>query len=367
MLKSRRAVRGALFVLVAAGLLVAMLPATVSAAPSAIKIFAQMGDCGWYGDSAGNKQTIVFLWKDADGVLKSKQTLKSRANGSYDTACDYGEAIEPGDTIKATIGTKTHTLTVPTLTLEANRDSNTVSGFGPDGSTVDVSWLQVTGFYNAANSHAVTEPTDVSGAYSHDFTGDGDMKGWDRAGVRWWNAHGDSVYLDRQVPTLQVWVGRPDGASLWGNANPGTAVAVTLEDSTHVVKGSVATGADRWNHFEGDFIGYHGGRPRAIAGDYVDATAGIGSDAAWQLPSISITANVNTDKVSGICRPNDGWEVDAFSNTANRYGFDAGITTGTGAFNTDLTSQMDLRHGDKVNVYCKMPSGDVSMRHITVP
>jgi hypothetical protein len=360
--------RGAPLAVATAGLLLAMLPASVSAAESQVTIYAEMGSCSWYGFDAGNKKTIAFVWKDSGGALKSKQTVKSRADGSYDSKCDTGEAMEAGDTLKATIGTKSHTFTLPTLTLSSNRDNNTAFGVGPANSSVHVTFESTTGFGISNVSFDYTEPTDGAGGYSHDFTSDADMRGWDWLNVEWVNGHGDLAYVDHYTPTLKIWVGRPDGVSAWGYLNPGAPIDVSLQDSSHIVKGQASDGADRNGYWEGDFVKpNNGGFVRAIAGDFIDATPYIGSDANWEVPAIPVSATASNDKVSGTCQPSEGWEVSAYSNVAKRFGTTNGMTNASGAFHTDLTSQMNLQSGDKVDVYCKLVSGDVVARHITVP
>jgi hypothetical protein len=353
--------------LLSAALVLAILPATVSAATSPITIHAELGECQWFGDFAGNKKTIVFLWRDSAGKMKSTQRVRSQASGRYDTRCDFGEAIEVGDTIKATIGNKSHTFTIPRLTLASNRADDTVWGYGPANSSVDVRFTSIEGFWTGSTAFAHNTPTDANGLFSYDFTSEGDIRGWDQVEVESPNAHGDIAFIQTTAPTLKLYVGRPDRRNVWGYVAPGTSLEVDLLDSGHIQKAIAAGGVDRFGYFETDFIAADMGFVRAIAGDFVDATASIGADATWQIPAIPVTIRASSDKVSGTCLPNDGWQVNARSNVADRNAFVTGMTNASGNFSTDLTSQMNLQRGDKVNVYCKLPSGDVVARFVTVP
>ncbi|MEA2623707.1 MAG: hypothetical protein QOH61_2617 [Chloroflexota bacterium] len=368
MSRSRRAWRGVVLAVLSAGLVLVTLPAAVSAAPSPVRIYAELSGCNWYGMNAGNRKTIAFVWKDVGGELKAKVTVKSRANGDYDVPCIDGEAIEVGDTIKATIGTRSHTFTVPRLTLSSNRDDDTVYGLGPAGSSVHVSFYSRTGFDVSEVGFNADEPTGGDGAYSHDFTADADVRGWDWVNVEWSNAHGDLAWIGHSTPTLKVWVGRPYRTSAWGSANPGTPVDVLLYDSTLNQKGTASGGANRFGYFEGDFIKLNnGGLVRAIPGDSINAVNAVGLDANWDIPSIPVTINAGTDRVSGSCEPDDGWQVEAYAGDAAIPAIKKGITNGTGGFTTDLTSVMNLKSGDHVNVFCEVYTGDVAGRHITVP
>ncbi len=347
---------------IAAGaLLVTAVPAAVSAAPLGIQFSIGMGNCDMRGWNAGNKQAILLVWKDSGGDLKSTQKVKSDKHGNWYSNCDYNEQIEAGDTIKATIGTKSRTIHVPQLSVAVDRVTNVVSGYGPPNDTVS---LYVYTSDTSANQDVSTDP---SGQYSFDFTSQLDIKGQDYAEADWYSPSGDDIYSYANAQYVQVWEGRaPDQDAAYVQAQPGEAVSVHLLDGSLVEKASFSGTGNRYGSLEGDFIDASGNVVRALAGDTIDATD-VASDATWVLPAISVSGVASTDRVSGTCVANSRYDFEAYSSFANRYASYSGVTDSSGNFSRKITSQMDLQSGDHIDVYCTLPTGDQVDRHVTVP
>ncbi len=346
---------------IAAGaLLVTAVPAAVSAAPLGIRFGAGIGDCNFSGSNAGNRQTILLVWKDKDGNLKSPQTVKSDKHGNWNGRCDSNEVVEVGDTIKATIGTKSRTFQVPELTVDVDRVTNVVSGLGPANDSVS---LYAYSSNNNANQDVSTDP---SGAYSYDFTSQLDITGDGWAEADWSSPSGDYVYAYGNAQYVQVWEGRAPYRSGYVEARPGQAVSVDLLDGSLVQKASSSGTANRYGYVNIDFLDANGNVVQALAGDTIDATD-VASDATWVLPAISVSGVASTNRVSGTCLPNDDYYFEAYSPQYDRDNSFNGVADSAGNFSRNITHQMDLQSGDHIDVFCTLSTGDEVARHVTVP
>ena len=353
-----RAIGGALAL---SALLLTLLPSAASAASFNPKLGVNIGNCSVYGWDAGSKKTVVLTWKDSDGNLKNKQTVKSDSSGNFDSNCDYTENIEFGDTFQVAIGTSSRTLTIPKLTIVVDRVSDSVSGKGPASDAVDITACGDSGCYSA------TEPTNGAGAYAHNFSGDTNITGTGYGWVDWYSAQGDYVENNADAQQLQIWEGRTGSSlSYWVSGAPGQQFTVHLLNGSLTEIGSSVAFLDQWGTYRNDILDADGARVFAHAGDTVDAT-GLASDAHFVLPAISVAGNVKTNKVSGTCLPNSPYSFEAYATDYSRDANFNGTTTGAGSFSVKITSQMKLKHGDHVDVYCTMSTGDQVAKHITVP
>jgi hypothetical protein len=347
----------------------ALLPITAAAPVSAalgIKIVAYYGDCNFGGNSAGANKTIKLVWKDSSGSLKSTQTVKSKANGTWASRCEALERVEVGDTIKATIGTSSHLVTAPRLTASVDREANTVSGFGPvNSNTFQVDVYSYGGGFTITNHSTLTPSSGGTGAWSTDFTGLLDILGWDDVFVAWGNGHGDVFIRYETAPGLRVWLGR---SAVTVAGDPGNHVQVDLSTSGSVLRASTSGSLDFYGYLYSEFPDADAGGVRPVAGDQV--AADFAGDATFAIPSMHATGNVTSDKVAGQCPHNDGYLVRVLSPDGSKSQARAGkATSPTGTFTANFATAptFDIRAGSKIDLYCGLPSGDVVARRSTVP
>jgi len=344
-------------------LLLALLPTAASAASFNPQLNIGIGNCSVDGWNAGSTKTVVLTWKDSDGGLKNKQTVTSDSGGNFSTNCDSSEQVEVGDTIRVTIGTRSRTLTVPKLTITVDRISNTVSGQGPAGD-----WVGVQACERAMGCYDASEPTDgTTGAYSHDFSSDVDITGAGYARVNWTSPQGDDIQSNADAQQILIWEGRTP----WGGSFNASGPA-GLHFTVHLLNGSLSNIGDGQavlnarGYSSGDILDSHGARVRAHAGDTIDATDLV-SDAYFVLPAISVSGNATTDRVSGTCLPNSPFWFEAYAPDYSRDTTRSGTTDGTGFFSRKITSSMNLKRGDHIDVECTLSTGDTVAKHITVP
>ena len=341
--------------IIAAGgaLMLSVLPA---AAARPVQFYAQQGD-GCLGGQAPNLAQLTILWKDASDELKGRATVKADDDGYWWTCFDV--MLEPGDTIKITKGTSSRTVTIPRITAVANRVTNIVRGRGPAGASLEL------GVWGDDDWTEAQETVPGDGRYQHDFTGDFDLVGCNEVQVTWTSDAGDQVSRSIGVPCIEVVVGRVLGwdAQITGYTRVLGRAEVELRDASDVLKGRAHDGGSAWSGSIHTYFGEDddGDLVRALPGDKVQTT-GIASDASFTIPAITIATNLATDVVSGVCLPDRPYQISAWSENHRREASRSGVAGGAGQFSKDLTSDMNLKAGDFVEVACRFVTGDYVSR-----
>ncbi len=88
------------------------------------------------------------------------------------------------------------------------------------------------------------------------------------------------------------------------------------------------------------------------------------------MPGITATIDKSANKVTANCGlgTNVGIRIDARTRDLSKFQSRAGFTNGSGVFvaNYATSPTYDIVTGDKVDVYCKLPPGDVVAKTFTV-
>ena len=157
------------------------------------------------------------------------------------------------------------------------------------------------------------------------------------------------------VPMVGVWVNR---SLFFGAARPGHKVLVELlPDGSDVPLADATVSPRPWGSIFGDFLDDDGHPVRVRVGQTIRALD-VASDASFAVPAVTGSATSSTDRVNGSCGgPYRDYFVEAYSPTFNRYGFVVGTSRADGTFSKDLTSRIDLRAGDTVNIQCRLSTG----------
>ena len=218
---------------------------------------------------------VTMTLRDSGGMVKDTNT---DTTWSYD-AYFYGylwPSIEPGDSVDVSDGAYTLTVSsVPMLTAYFDADADTVSGSGPDGSTlVARPWhFEFEPDYGHVWYGFCYTSTVSSGSYSVDFSSRMDAKAQDYANVYYTDANGHGVevyshafainaekggdYLNGYTPApdtqviMELWRGGSAQAvitgTLWssgyyyGYLSSGTPVTITQGDTVRVKPQGMAT------------------------------------------------------------------------------------------------------------------------------
>jgi len=361
--------RGPVFGLgIALGLtLAATIAAPVSAANNVV-VLAYFGDCQFAGSHAGASKTVKIDWRDSDGNLKSKHSVTSNSAGNFLSRCEFGEEIETGDVLKTTIGTSVRSFSVPKLSLVAFRNTDQVGGSTDPGVDVYVAALTFDGSFssNDAVLHSAAVTADGGGGFmpdSLDWDSPPDLKGWDVVLAERTTARGDAFVLSYRVQGILAWLNRVyfDVVGYRGLE----LIATLTRGSTEIGSGHVWT--NRFGSARGEFLDGSNDPVRAKVGDVVEAT--FATDAHLTLPTITATIAKSTDRVTASCGlPNVGVEVDVHTRDLSKYQSRVGFTNGSNVYvaNFATAPAYNIVSGDKVDVYCKLATGDIVAKTFTV-
>jgi hypothetical protein len=355
--------------------LVATLLAGIGAGPVAaankVMFFAVLGDCQFSGSAAGAYKVVKITWWDQDRELKSQQTLRSNAAGEFDTRCEPDEIIESGDILQAQIGTVARAFDVPLLTVYADRDTDAVHGHAGLAGIVDLA-IVVDAWHGGFTAAGMTEHT----AYPHlsnttytvaptDWDVAPDIKGWDDVYAIWYGERGTFV-RGMQAEGIRVWV-RQAFIDVVGNR--GQVVNVQLNQTEGGAwKGEAHAGLGISGEWFGGFVDECCDLIKTKPGNEV--VADFASDAHFVIPAITADINKSTDRVTADCGLGAGYGI---AIEAHRRDFSAssirrGTTvSGSTLANFTQTPTFDIKSGDKVDVHCKLPTGDLIVRTLTVP
>jgi hypothetical protein len=349
----------------ATALIVAVLSVVAYATPAAAAnnsiVLAYFGDCQFLGAQAGSGKTVKIEWRDADGSLKSKHSVTSTSAGNFLSRCEPNEEIERGDTIKTTIGTSSRTLTIPRLTARFNRSTSELTGWTDPGLNFTVTTYY---YYGGFDLYAV-ETAYVSAQYDgfYDLGYDESLVGGNDWGeVNWQSLRGDMVVRTFNVPGMTIWL-RKAIVNVVGGA--GTNVGITLKSGDDVIS---QTGGNLWEannaffFFDGD-----GERVKTQVGNEV--IADFAPDAHFVLPNITATINKSNDSVAASCGldPGAGVLVRVHPRDNSKLGQRFGTTNSSGVYlaNFAKSPAYNIVAGNKVEVYCKVASGDIVARMFT--
>jgi hypothetical protein len=348
---------------------IAMTLAAVAATPVAaannIRIHVELGLGYFSGTNAGANNTIKIEWRSSDGSLKSKQAIQSGNDGLWEFF-DFGEVMEPGDTVATTVGTSTRTYTVKPVTLSVDRVSDIASGDAPAGTSVRLDVRDFVGGFAAPILHDRTVTADGSGHYSVDFSSGADpvnLRGWDGVAATQSNSRGDTTAYGMNVDAIRVWIGRAN-FDLVGD--PGTRVDLSLTRSASVLfHETMLVGPDAYL-LESSFVDANGARVRAAAGDEIGSDQA--SDASFTIPDVTLTVAKLDDKITVNCGlgPNRGVLVRTYNQTFGAFGERSGYTNSSGNFVARFAHELNIKSGFKVEVRCMLASGDIVGRLITV-
>jgi hypothetical protein len=330
-----------------------------SAAPRPITFDVFIGDfC--FGGRAKNNSFLKVIIHDKDGVQKGREAVEADPAGFWQT-CTFLSAgpMAPGDKIDVEVfdtGQK-RTFTVPLLTGRVDRGTNVVSGKAPAGSSVTIEAFDFRWDLWGESYDEVVDVVATGGNFTYDFDNSGiDIKGGANVVVFWSNA-GDTVHVGRfQIaPFLSLQLGL---AQLAGAARPNGLLSITLKNSSgNVLARGNGVGAYGDTTFYGEFADADGEAYKLRGGEKLNAPA-LGAASSWTVPNIAAQTDVAADKIKGKCFPNQRFLV--LSNNPN--GFEFGLTFGTaagnGAWEVDLTDQVNIKRGYRVAVLCYSAGGD---------
>jgi len=339
----------------AAVLGVATLPVPALAV-TPITFSIQINNSCQYGDGEPNASFVIrLIAKNGDLV----ERMSTTSNGSGDWSACFTNPATPGDKLRATGGGSDRTVTIPVLTLRANRVSDTVSGKWIPSTGMSVCVTHYT-YLSSQVGACLPDTSDSNGSYSIDFTSQFNVDGGDYVYATYASGS-DQFQLTIYVPFMVV--SRAE-AFVQGALNPGQVATLELQDGATNVRGTAVVQNGNYNAFSGYFRNAAGNYVRPRPGDIVDAS--FASDAVITIPDITGSGVAATDVVTGHCMPNRPFELFVYkpnySDTATRYG----ISDGSGNFSRDFSADINLVSGDRIRVTCRYNTGDLVRRYTYV-
>ncbi|MEP7158519.1 MAG: hypothetical protein ABI797_03765 [Chloroflexota bacterium] len=349
---------GALSGLVMAAFLTMPIPAAATST-LAINVPQIDGNCLYI--KAPANRTVTLTWKDYAGGLKESASIPT---GSDDPLyCSTSNIIEVGDKLKVVMGSKSHKLTIPSLTGRINRVTDVIKGTGPAGAhlTIYCGASPFGGFepcqwsknvtVSSAGTWKVQTPLDLVGGWTMDVT--------------WHNSFGDVASFDVTAPWFQVFIGQ---ARFSGVAQPLSTATVDLDDSSLEFKGSGSgDAAPRTGWFTGQLRDAQGDLVTVAAGDHVGSDVAAG--ASFVVPMIVANATAADDHVWGSCELTPTYEgvwVELYRDGHLRGVALEGFTDGTFDFDFQETfpDRANVMVGDKLFVKCIQGEGDYAIKVI---
>lgn len=362
----RSAVRAGAVSVLGALLIAALAAGNVSAATRPITFDLYLGYGFMYG-IASDSATVTLRWKDSTGHLKARAEVTSSESGHWSFDAPAATFVEVGDRLTASDGNSTHTLVVPELTAVVNRVKNVIKGTAPAG-RVFLDCLYPG--HPVPDIVCRTKRLAVNDEGRWRYWPGYNLQGGDGAELRWKSPEGDDITFWAQAPYVVVTLGRA-GVSGVGRQNS-TATVLLKEASTHERLASWSSPIGVHQSFTGTLRDSAGERVFVTPGQYVVST--IASDAAFIVPEIQATADVDTDTVSGRCwdtgRSAHGVYILVYRSGAQR-GFAVTGTEEDGSFSHDMTDSFPnssvVKHGDDVLIACVLKNHDFVRKWITVP
>ncbi len=155
---------------------------------------------------AGSDATITL--RDVSGQVKATVPAWSYYAGSFEVYLyrDWQPVIiEAGDTVEVVVGETRITVTVPTLTVQADRATDVLSGQSPPNAPLEVIWYG--GDEWDGESHTWIVSSTVAGTYILYLSGEVDLERGDRVEVVHTDGNGNQVWVARHLPRLEAALG----------------------------------------------------------------------------------------------------------------------------------------------------------------
>ena len=301
------------------------------------------------GTGPPNNSTTLTLFS-ADGTLIDRDIVTSSPAGTW--SVQFEAPIVVGSKIRASANSQTRLVTVPQLSIKANRVTDVLSGKAPANRplTLTVGHNETLDPFDST-SHGTHTTSDGSGSWSRDTTPLVNFDGADAATAELSTSAGDVFSVTTDVPWMSV---RRASSSVEAQLNNATSATIKLRRANGVLR---ATANLSWSASvflsEGSFAN--------ASGDLVDVSAGnkvVGSfatDATFTVPAIAVAGDASTDQVTGHCMNNVPYRLVVIkpgigSNIAH------GTTNGSGNVSATISG---LELSSKLTLTCRFATGDV--------
>jgi hypothetical protein len=286
-------------------------------------------------------------------LLRSDGTARETAHddsANYSWALCFHHVPVAGNKLQMINGTDLdRTVTVPDLTLDVDRVASRVSGHGPAGKVLEVTYLDCyPSLLCVIHAPAVVINVNSHGRFHEDLTTSSiDIDGADEVNVLYQNTRGDRFIRTTTAPYFAVT--KPDRVRV--SCVPRGATTVRLMSSTGVQRATRTFHATKdCSSFSGSFR--KDGHAVAIhAGDRV--TSDLAADARLVWPTMSVKGS--GDLLSGRCLANS--RIGVLLRRGGAPTPVAGTTDADGHFSVS-TPSWTFQPGDTLELICETSRGD---------
>lgn len=305
---------------------------------------------------------------DGHGAFLYVATLSSQTPGISSPGCSHCPLIvEAGDVLQAVQAGHVVSLTVPTLTALAARDTQMAYGQALPSTPLQVYYTR---YSDGSTTYQQTITTTAAGDYQADLSAWAPIVPHDYGHVIVLYPTGDSVYRRYNVPFLQVEV---EGLNAEGLVAPCTGYTATLLAEG----GSVGYVTSGYSSEDGTFTLWANTIHRA--GSTLVVTA-AGQVVSMVIPSLTVVPNAPSDTISGQAPAGAPLQVDVYAGpmeygTYPSPGSPSGepdhrltlTATQGGTFAADFSGLADIVAGDYGLVYMTTAYGYGAYRLFAVP
>jgi hypothetical protein len=330
-----------------------LVPAGAAAASGGISVFVGMGDqCVTV--AASHSTTVTGRLVAPSGAFLGARHATVGDLGAVELC--YGQSIGPGERIKFTWSGATsgaRTVTIPRLSVHADRVHDVVSGLAPAGSTVELDLTAADWRVNAGSSLFRDAIADAHGRYQLDVSADRNIVGGDGIAVDIRRAS-DIFHVFVAVPYIRLTLRHPE---MEAQLEPYQDATFTLTSASRGPKGRAhllggpTAGAEGtfWRNAGGTFV-------TPMPGDRV--ASDLAGDASFRVPRIDLTASASSDVVAGSCVGAPRYAITMSSPGGTRSGSFVGTPASDGSFSHDFAGDPDIQPGDTAVVECIRATGD---------
>ncbi len=321
------------------------------------------------GGKAPPGSVLWATWKDAEGTIKQKGTVRTSKHGMW-SLCDSGQVVRAGDRLSAKLGTNKRNATVPPMDMEIDRDADIIRGRTKANQALTIYHCYWRPDYHDTNCDYRLATSDAEGRFSASMWGvgnDGDIRGGDRLDMVIGAPSSNMFGLAQFAPYVDVLLGDTE---LHGAYVPRAPLTVQLLDTGRGEKAEWSGTASRtvrvWSGLYGGTIrvgGIFAGRFEPVSqgvsvGDLVTSAA-LPPISGLPILDIDLSADAATDVIAGSCTDKTRYELVVRSPGGTEYLLPMAMTTGrAGSFTRDLTGKFDLKRGSIVRLTCQFWTGD---------
>jgi hypothetical protein len=258
---------------------------------------------------------VYIAVEDASGARLGEFYTYNESNGSFSSqACDkYGDSgclsLAPTNRVIVTVGGQTFSMTVITLTAQADRQAGQVSGLAPALQAVEV--LRFRGpigrwgdnlWYQTPLEQVVVTAT-LDGVYTALMP----LQAGNFGAALVTTTEGNQGYTRYALPYLHARLGRPSEyefswVRMWGNmSEPLVPITVEVQGPSGYLKDWYTLETRDNGYFEDPYDSET--NLSLDSGDLITLTTPQGLQIAWLLPVLTVEADPATEILSGLAPP----------------------------------------------------------------